>query len=340
MPRHRQRLGELPDYAVGGGERRQLVGRAILVPAEAPAPHAAGGRQDGDRGAARQRRSARASLARIRPTHVFLPDFQVVLRNVLALLWLRARGVRVVMRLGNAPAPGRFYRLLWRYGIDPFVDCFVCNSEFTRRELVALDIDAEQSDHHSEHADGGARRRGVPTAPRMPGRIIFVGQIIPEKGLDVLLDAVALLRARSVTGDARRGRRHRRLGVAGLSRPPGVAARAGGARRSRRRREFSRLARGRPRPDGRVRACTVVRAAWNSERRSATSCSRRRCLGMPSVVTMSGDLAGARDAPRQGWVCAEITPAALAEGLEYFLTRPDRARQRGPGRAGVGRRIQ
>ena len=32
----------------------------------------------------------------------------------------------------------------------------------------------------------------------MPGRVIFVGQIIPEKGLDLLLDAVAILRARGV----------------------------------------------------------------------------------------------------------------------------------------------
>ena len=50
----------------------------------------------------------------------------------------------------------------------------------------------------SEHA---APARATPwnaNGPRIPGRIIFVGQIIPEKGLDLLLDAVALLRARGV----------------------------------------------------------------------------------------------------------------------------------------------
>src|SRR5262249_17570471 len=58
---------------------------------------------------------------RVRPTHIFLPDFQTGLRNSLALLWLRARGVRVVARLGNAPETGRFYRFLWRRVIDRLV---------------------------------------------------------------------------------------------------------------------------------------------------------------------------------------------------------------------------
>ena len=59
---------------------------------------------------------------RVRPTHVLVPDFIAVLRNVLGLAWLRARGVRVVARLGTAPPPGRFYRHLWRRLIDPVVD--------------------------------------------------------------------------------------------------------------------------------------------------------------------------------------------------------------------------
>src|SRR5262249_39761642 len=81
---------------------------------------------------------------RVRPTHVFLPDFQTVLRNVPALLWLRACGAQTVMRLGNAPESGRFYRLLWRWLIDPFIDVFVCNSAFTERELLAHDVAREK----------------------------------------------------------------------------------------------------------------------------------------------------------------------------------------------------
>jgi glycosyltransferase involved in cell wall biosynthesis len=48
-----------------------------------------------------------------------------------------------------------------------------------------------------------------------------------------------------------------------------------------------------------------------------------KVCGIPSVVTMSGDLPELVTHRANGWVCPEITPAALAEGLEYFLTRPD-----------------
>jgi hypothetical protein len=118
---------------------------------------------------------------RIRPTHIFLPDYQAVLRNVLALIWLRAWGVRIVMRLGNAPATGQFYRLLWRYLIDPFVDGFISNSDFTRRELLALQIQPDKV----KTIPNMAARRGTPwnaSGPHLPGRIIFVGPIIREGG--------------------------------------------------------------------------------------------------------------------------------------------------------------
>jgi glycosyltransferase involved in cell wall biosynthesis len=45
--------------------------------------------------------------------------------------------------------------------------------------------------------------------------------------------------------------------------------------------------------------------------------------GIPSVVTMSGDLPELVRHRDTGWVCAEVTPEALADGLEYFLSRPD-----------------
>src|SRR5439155_26121912 len=132
---------------------------------------------------------------RIRPTHVFVPDYRTTLRNAPALLWLRVRGVHVILRLGNAPDPGRFYRWLWRCAIAPCTDTIVCNSAFTAREL-------------RQHAVGARKVRVIvnaaaprpqpwsPNATRIAGRIVFIGQIIPEKGLDLLIDAVGLVRAR------------------------------------------------------------------------------------------------------------------------------------------------
>jgi glycosyltransferase involved in cell wall biosynthesis len=45
--------------------------------------------------------------------------------------------------------------------------------------------------------------------------------------------------------------------------------------------------------------------------------------GLPSVVTKSGDLPDLVAHRADGWVCPDVTPEALAEGLEYFLRRPD-----------------
>src|SRR5262249_14320266 len=64
---------------------------------------------------------ARAHASGRRATHVFVPDFLTALRNGPALLWLRARGVPIVARLQNAPEPGRFYRWLWRWAVNPLV---------------------------------------------------------------------------------------------------------------------------------------------------------------------------------------------------------------------------
>ena len=52
---------------------------------------------------------------------MFISDYLAVIRNMPTLALLRLFGCRVVMRLGNAPEPGTFYRSLWRFGVNPFV---------------------------------------------------------------------------------------------------------------------------------------------------------------------------------------------------------------------------
>jgi glycosyltransferase involved in cell wall biosynthesis len=258
---------------------------------------------------------------RIRPTHVFLPDYQVVLRNAPALFWLRLRGARVIVRLGNAPAAGRFYRLLWRYVVDPFVDCFVANSGYTRREALAVGIDPGKLLTISNMPS----RRPTPwsaNGARVPGRVIFVGQIIPEKGLDLLLDAVALVRKRGVDAT---------LDVVGDMdgwESPAYAGHRASLR--------ARAAQG-------DLAGFVNFLGWREDvpalmaRASVHCCPSRleqreafgnvvleaKLSGLPSVVTPSGDLPELVAHQRDGWVCARVDAETLAEGLQYFLTDPD-----------------
>ena len=258
---------------------------------------------------------------RIRPTHIFLPDYQAVLRNAPALCWLRLRGVHVITRIGNAPVPGRFYRLLWRHVVDRFVDRFVTNSEFTRREVLAVGI---RGDKVMTIANMPARR-SVPSSAdgsRMTGRVIFVGQIIPEKGLDLLLDAIALLRGRGVEAT---------LDVVGDMDGWESPAYRGhwAALRERAQREDLRGA--------------VAFLGWREDvpalmgRASVHCCPSRpeqreafgnvvleaKVAGLPSVVMPSGDLPELVAHRRDGWVCARVDAETLSEGLEFFLTQPD-----------------
>src|SRR6185503_10388122 len=258
---------------------------------------------------------------RVRPTHVLVPDFAAVVRNFPALACLRLRGVRVISRLGTAPPQGRFYGHLWRRVIDPVVDRFVANSDFTRRELLAHGIASDKI----ETIENMAPRRNPPPPTdigKIPGRVVFVGQIIPDKGLDLLVEAIALLRRRGVdatldvvgdiTGWEASEYRGHRAAVRDRVQQPDLA----GAVHLLGYREDvpALLARASvhccpSRPEHREGFGLVVLEA--------------KLSGLPSVVTPSGNLPEMIDHRRDGWACSRADPAALAEGLEFFLTRPE-----------------
>jgi glycosyltransferase involved in cell wall biosynthesis len=232
---------------------------------------------------------------------------------------LRARGVQVVARQGTAPPPGRFYGWLWRSILDPVVDRYVANSEFTRREVVAHGIAAAKVDTICNIAP----RRATVAAPaaRIPNRVIFVGQIIPEKGVDLLLEAVALLRARGldltldIVGD-----------IDGWEAPGYRGYRAAVRERAARddlRGAVSFLG---PRDD--------VPSLF--ARSSLHCCPSRlehregfgvvvleaKLAGIPSVVTRSGNLPDMIAHRQDGWICDDLAAVAVADGIEFFLRRP------------------
>jgi glycosyltransferase involved in cell wall biosynthesis len=259
---------------------------------------------------------------RVKPTHIFLPDLQAVLRHVPALFWMRLGGVHVVTRLGNAPAPGRFYSLVWRYAVEPFVDTLVCNSDFTKRELLALGV-TQSKVLSIPNTVAPREHRWGSNGRRVSERVIFVGQIIPEKGLDLLLDAVAMLRQRGhnvtldVVGDMdgweapeyrgyrqqlrERSERHDLAGAVSFlgwrEDVPPLMARAS-------------IHCCPSRPEQREAFGNVVLEA--------------KLSGLPSVVGPSGDLPELVTHRENGWVCGEATPEAFAEGIEFFLRRPDK----------------
>src|SRR5262249_26281536 len=162
----------------------------------------------------------------------------------------------------------------------------------------------------------------------IPGRVIFVGQIIPPKGVDVLLDALATLRRRNVdmTLDV--------VGDIDAWEHPGYA---GYRARVRLRAQEPDLA-GCVRFLG-LREDVPTLMAYASvhclpsrgvqkEGFTVTTLEAKRA-GLPSVVTSSGALPEMVRHTIDGWICRDETAEAIAEGLEYFLSDPDRARRAG-----------
>jgi glycosyltransferase involved in cell wall biosynthesis len=264
---------------------------------------------------------------RMRSTHVLLPELHAVLRNLPALAWLRARGTRIILRLGNAPAVSPFYRRVWRWGIVPFVDRVVCNSAYAAAEATAVGVPAAKT----ALVLGALPAQSVPVqngGPRDARKVIFVGQVIPEKGVDLLLDAVALLAARG---------RDVVLDVVGQ-----MNGWVAPTYRGYRERLLARAAQADLR--GRVRF-----VGWSDDVPALLAGAGVHCCpsrpqmleglplvaleakqaGIPTVAFPVGPFPEIITHGVDGWICSEVSADALAEGLDTFLTAPDRQARAG-----------
>jgi glycosyltransferase involved in cell wall biosynthesis len=269
-----------------------------------------------------------AQAVRFRPTHVFVQDHTTVIRNYPALALLRAAGVACVMPLCHAPERTPFYGRLWRRVISPVVSHFVCNSRFTEDEVVACGIDPRKTSriHHVLPTRAPVREWPVKDA----GKVIFVGQVIPPKGVHVALEAIALLVKRGVP-----------VWFDVVGRVEGWISPAYGD-------YWDRLKARAAAPDlaGRVRFLGWREDVGALLAGAAVHCCpslpdqresfglvvlEAKAAGVPSVVFPSGALPEHITHPEDGWVCADASPAALADGLEYFLA--DAARQAAAGEA-------
>ena len=133
------------------------------------------------------------TVERVRPDVIFLSDYETVLRNAAGLAWIRARGIPVVLHLHNSPPTNAEYRFLYRRVIDPLVSRYAIVSPHMEDELVAIGISPAKihyvNNFVSEPEDAGQQPH------RDYKKILFAGQMIPQKGLDILLDAFAIVAA-------------------------------------------------------------------------------------------------------------------------------------------------
>ncbi len=272
-----------------------------------------------------------AVARRFHPTAVVVPDYTAAIRCWFALLWLRISRIPVINRLGNAPETGRFYRRLWKWVVDPVTTTFICNSDFTANALHDCGVSPLKT--HVIYNSLPTRsestvRESIERPARDPHRIVYVGQIIPDKGLDLLFDAVELLvrRGVQVTLDV----------VGDLDGAVAPVDRAF-ADAMRKRAEAAplasrvRLLGWREDVDACLRSASVHCCPSRPAIREAFGLVvlEAKHAGIPSVVLRSGALPELVSDRVDGWVCDDDTPEALAEGLGYFLTNPEACRSAG-----------
>ena len=257
--------------------------------------------------------------ARRRATHVFIPDMAAALWNAPALVALRQLGVPVIMRVGNAPETTRLHRTLWTWIINAAITQFVPNSKFSADALCAAGVPARKirvvANTPPTRAPEVASSLDIPAGGF---RVIYVGQLIPPKGCDRLLEAIATL--------VRRGHELSLDMVGDIDRwePPGwegfistLQARARGADLN-----------GRVRFLGAREDVSALLTAASVHCLSSLIATREgfgnvvieaKAAGIPSVVTPSGGLPEVVAHTHDGFVCRDDSVEALAEGLEYFL---------------------
>ena len=126
-------------------------------------------------------------------THVFVPHYVTALRNAPALVVLRARGVRVVLRAATAPDRGRFYAFLWRWILPALATTIVVQSEFTAgrcREVGVSERKLELIRNTIPRRDiGPDADRDVIALCRRRRTLLTVGQIAPFKGIHLAVEA-------------------------------------------------------------------------------------------------------------------------------------------------------
>ena len=251
-----------------------------------------------------------------RPTHIHVANPHYFLSVLPALLLMRTP---VVFRLGDVPTQHHvFYRVLWHRCIVPRTQTFVCVSEYVRQKAVEAGVPTAKArviySYPPERPD--SHDSGSPGLEPFDGHtVVFVGQIAPHKGVDLLVQvAIDLCKMRDdirvlVAGSLIRQNPFG-LGLFGKVKALGLEDQI----------RFLGYQNDIPGllSQGDVHVCPSV---W--EEPLSNTVVEAKKAGLPSVIFRSGGLPELVEHKRDGFVCREKTAAALKEGIAYFLDAGD-----------------
>jgi glycosyltransferase involved in cell wall biosynthesis len=244
----------------------------------------------------------------IDPTVIYAPNYIQFLYGFFAF-WRHPRPV--VFRLGDPPDQNILHGLMWRRVIAPYVDAFVANSESTCRLLLNHGIPESKAIviNNCPTRDWNA----TDEIERDPLRILYVGQLTPEKGVEIAVDAAIDICAErpNVVIEFLGGNLSSEYARQMLD----LVASLGLSRRI----IFSGFVAD-PR-EAYFRAGIHICPSLQPES-SANVVLEAKMAGIPSVVFNRGGLPELLDHLVNGYLCADCSVNSLKQGIEYLLDNP------------------
>jgi glycosyltransferase involved in cell wall biosynthesis len=260
---------------------------------------------------------------RVSHIHAFNPFY--LLNFIPTIMFSRTP---VVYRCGDEPAQhNMLWRTLWRY-ICKRVTHFVADSNFIRDKLTAFNIDLRKiSVIYSP-----APRRPRANAEQIPEdarsdkafRFVYAGQVTPEKGADVLIEAFSRISTKFESAH---------LLIAGR-----ISDWSGD--------DWARALRDRVARDWKLsdrvhflgwvenvpdlmRQCHVHVCPSKWEEPYGLVAVEAKSVGIPSIVFPSGGLRELIEHGMNGWVTNSRTADELSDALEFYLRNPGIAKEQG-----------
>lgn len=268
----------------------------------------------------RLRKQLRALVAEFQPTHIHVPNpFAFLMADTIAQFELP-----IIYRIGDKPAThNAVWRWIWRR-ITRRVTHFVADSEFIANCLVRLGVARNRVSVIYTPPTSRSKPPHPEDVPFHPQHVIFIGQLTPNKGVDVLIQAFEKVapefpqsyftivgRISDWSGDDW----PRRLRDMTLSDPRiGKRVSFAGEQED----IYSYLA---------SAAFLVVPSIW--EEPFGLVVGEAKAAARPSVVFPRGGLPEQITHGEDGFICRDTSVDALAEGLRFYLSNPDRARAHG-----------
>lgn len=267
----------------------------------------------------RLRKQLRTVVREFQPTHIHVPNpFAFLMADAIAHPELP-----IIYRIGDKPAThNAFWRWIWRRIIRR-VTHFVANSRFIADELIALGVPPNKI-NVIYNKPPTRLHPPQPDAPSHQSHILFIGQLSADKGVDRLIEAFQKVapdfpdshltvvgRISDWSGDDwQRGLRDRTL----LDPLIGSRVSFPGEQED----IYSYLA---------SAAFLVVPSVMQEALSNVVG--EAKAAARPSAVFPSGGLPELIQHGEDGFICRDTSTEALAEGMRYYLSDPDRTREHG-----------